>query len=459
MSDSVAFHGSVGSDHPAAAPVAVVGASCRLPGGVDSLDSLWGLLLEGKDTVGEVPPDRWGPEAVAGVSPEVAERMRWGCFLERGLADFAPSFFGISPDEAPWVAPEYRLFLEVVWEACENAGLPVDKLRGTRTGLFTGVYGVDYVLRALRPVDEINTYYGLTGAHGTMTGRTAFLLDLRGPAMAVDTACSSGLVALHLACQSLRAQECDLALAGGAQVLSAPETMMTQVGWGMLSPTGHCHSFDADADGFVRGEGSGVVVLKRLADAQADGDRILAVLRGSAVNQNGRGTRLTTPSQRAQEEVFHQALRQAGVDAADVGMVEGHGPGTPAGDPVEFASTAAVYGQGRGRCALGSVKTNIGHLEPMSGIAALLKTIVSLRHGTVPASLHFNEWNPQIEAEGTRLFVPTRATEWPVEGTPRLAAVSSYGLGGTNAHVIVEQPPVAIRPVPEPAGVVSGQQP
>ncbi|MFJ1914562.1 SDR family NAD(P)-dependent oxidoreductase [Streptomyces sp. NPDC088147] len=459
MSDSVAFHGSVGSDHPAAAPVAVVGASCRLPGGVDSLDSLWGLLLEGKDTVGEVPPDRWGPEAVAGVSPEVAERMRWGCFLERGLADFAPSFFGISPDEAPWVAPEYRLFLEVVWEACENAGLPVDKLRGTRTGLFTGVYGVDYVLRALRPVDEINTYYGLTGAHGTMTGRTAFLLDLRGPAMAVDTACSSGLVALHLACQSLRAQECDLALAGGAQVLSAPETMMTQVGWGMLSPTGHCHSFDADADGFVRGEGSGVVVLKRLADAQADGDRILAVLPGSAVNQNGRGTRLTTPSQRAQEEVFHQALRQAGVDAADVGMVEGHGPGTPAGDPVEFASTAAVYGQGRGRCALGSVKTNIGHLEPMSGIAALLKTIVSLRHGTVPASLHFNEWNPQIEAEGTRLFVPTRATEWPVEGTPRLAAVSSYGLGGTNAHVIVEQPPVAIRPVPEPAGVVSGQQP
>ncbi|MET9557260.1 type I polyketide synthase [Streptomyces sp. NPDC006645] len=459
MSDSVSIHGSIGSDHQVAAPVAVVGASCRLPGGVDSLDSLWELLREGRDTVGEVPPDRWGPDAVAGVSPEVAERMRWGCFLERGLADFAPSFFGISPDEAPWVAPEYRIFLEVVWEACENAGIPVDRLRGTRTGLFAGVYGVDYVLRALRPVDEINTYYGLTGAHGTMTGRTAFLLDLRGPAMAVDTACSSSLVALHLACQSLRAGECDTALAGGAQVLSAPETMMTQVGWGMLSPTGHCHAFDADADGFVRGEGSGVVVLKRLADARADGDRILAVLRGSAVNQNGRGTRLTTPSQRAQEEVFQQALRQAGVDAADVGMVEGHGPGTPAGDPVEFASTAAVYGQGRGRCALGSIKTNIGHLEPMSGIAALLKTIVSLRHGTVPASLHFNEWNPQIDAKGTRLFVPTGPTPWPVEGSPRLAAVSSYGLGGTNAHVIVEEPPpAAVPPAREPTGAPAGRR-
>ncbi|MFJ4686717.1 SDR family NAD(P)-dependent oxidoreductase [Streptomyces sp. NPDC088789] len=460
MSHLVKEHESDCSDSLTASPVAVVGAGCRLPGGVDSLDSLWRLLLEERDTVGEVPPDRWGPDAVAGVTPDVAERMRWGCFLDRGLADFDPSFFGISPEEAPWVAPEYRLFLEVVWEACENAGVPVQDLRGTRTGLFAGVYGVDYVLRALRPVDEINTYYGLTGAHGTMAGRTAFLLDLRGPALAVDTACSSGLVALHLACQSLRTGECDLALAGGSQILSAPETMLTQVGWGMLSPTGHCHSFAADADGFVRGEGSGVVVLKRLADAEADGDRILAVLRGSAVNQNGRGTRLTTPSQRAQEDVFRQALRQAGVDAADVGMVEGHGPGTPAGDPVEFASTAAVYGQGRGRCALGSIKSNIGHLEPMSGVAALLKAIVSLRHGTVPASLHFTGWNPQIEAAGTRLFVPTRATGWPVEGSTRLAAVSAYGLGGTNAHVIVEQPPTPadLPPVHEPPGEPAEQR-
>ncbi|MFD8320723.1 SDR family NAD(P)-dependent oxidoreductase [Kitasatospora purpeofusca] len=421
----------------------MIGAGCRFAGGVDSLDSLWRLLAEGRETVGPVPPDRWRAEALAGVGPAIAARMQSGCFLERGLGDFDPAAFGISRDEAAWMAPEHRLLLEVAREACEQAGIPLETLRGSRTGVYAGIFGVEYALRGLRPVDELSTYWGLSGAHGTGVGRIAFLFDLQGPALAVDTSCSSGLVALHLACQGLRGGEADLALVGGAQLLSTPEAMLSEAGWGMLSPTGRCHAFDAAADGFVRGEGSVVVLLKRLSDAERDGDRVLALLRGSAVNQNGQGPRMTVPSQVAQERVFREALRVAGVDPAVVGMVEAHGPGTPAGDPVEFASTAAVYGEGPGRCALGSIKTNVGHLEPVSGLAGLLKAVVSVRHGQVPASLHFREWNPQIDAEGTRMFVPTSLTDWPVEGPVRVAAVSSYGLGGTNAHIIVEQPPEA----------------
>ncbi|MFE0188105.1 polyketide synthase [Streptomyces sp. NPDC058989] len=269
----------------------MIGAGCRLPGGVDSTDALWRLLVDGRETVGVVPPDRWPADAVAGAGPKVAEGMRWGCFLERGLGEFDPVAFGISMAEAAWMAPEHRLLLEVAQEACEHSGIPLEALRGSRTGVYTAMYGVDYALRGLRPPDALNNYWSMVGVHGTAAGRVAFLLDLRGPAMALDTACSSGLVAVHVACQSLRAGESDLALVGGAQLLSSPETMLTHAGWGLLSPSGRCHAFDAAADGFVRGEGGVVVLLKRLADAHRDGDRILAVLRGSAVNQNGQGTR------------------------------------------------------------------------------------------------------------------------------------------------------------------------
>ncbi|GAA2657862.1 SDR family NAD(P)-dependent oxidoreductase [Streptomyces lunalinharesii] len=420
---------------------------------MDSADALWRLLIEGRDTVGVVPPDRWSADAVAGVRPKVAAGMRWGCFLERGVGEFDPAAFGVSVAEAAWMAPEHRLLLEVAQEACEHSGIPLEALRGSRTGVYTAMYGVDYALRGLRPPDTLNDYWSMVGVHGTAAGRIAFLLDLRGPAMALDTACSSGLVAVHVACQSLLTRESDLALVGGAQLLSSPETMLTHAGWGLLSPSGQCRAFDAAADGFVRGEGGVAILLKRLADAHRDGDRVLAVLRGSAVNQNGQGTRMTVPSPRGQEAVFRQALRVAGVAAAAVGMVEAHGPGTPAGDPVEFASTSAVYGRGPGRCALGSIKTNIGHLEPVSGLAGLLKAVLSVGRGKVPASLHFAEWNPQIRAEDTRMLLPTRLIDWPVEGGPRIAGVSSYGLGGTNAHVVVEQAPcVRVRSVGRPHG-------
>ncbi|MEV0281740.1 type I polyketide synthase [Streptomyces sp. NPDC050610] len=430
-------------------PVAVIGAGCRFPGRADSPAALWNMLCEGTDTVGEVPEDRWSVSDLADLEPETFERVRRGCFLESDVGAFDPASFGISPEEAAWVDPQHRLFLEVTWEAFEHAGIRLAGLSGSRTGVFAGVYSDDYLLRIRPQPQELNAYYGLTNMHGTLAGRVSYLWNLRGPSLAVDTSCSSSLVAAHLACQSLHRGESDLAVVGGVQLLLSPEFTVAEARIEMLSPHGRCRSFDADADGFVRGEGCGVLILKRLADAQRDGDRVLAVLRGSAVNQDGQSTRLTAPSQAAQEQVFRQALEVAGVDAAEVGMVEAHGPGTPVGDPVEFGSTAAVYGQGRDRCALGSIKSNIGHTEPASGVAGLLKAILAVRHGQVPPSLHFGSWNPQMSPEGTRLFVPQEVTDWPVTSGRRLAAVSSYGVGGTNAQVIVEEPPAPALPAAE----------
>lgn len=423
-------------------PVAVVGAACRLPGGVDSVAQLWALLEAGREAVTQVPPDRWDTGKVeAELPPGIADRICRGGFLDGDIAAFDPDFFGISRPEAAWLDPQHRLLLEVAWEACEHAGIPVDVLRGSATGVFTGMYVPDHLVRSHRAPLHTEPYW-MTGAmHGVGAGRLSYLMDLHGPSLAVDTACSSSLVAVHLACQSLRSGECDAALAGGASVILSPEPMASEARWDMFSPTGHCHCFDAAADGYVRSEGCGVVVLKRLSDARRDGDQVLALLRGSAVNQDGRSTRLTAPSQQAQQQVCEQALARAGVAAADVGMVEAHGAGTAVGDPIEFAALNAVYGPGPGRCALGSLKSNIGHTEPTSGVAGLLKAIASLQRGTVPATLHFTRWNPQIDAEGSRLFVPTAMTPWPVNGRTRLAGVSSYGVGGTNAHLIVEQAP------------------
>ncbi|WP_078657941.1 type I polyketide synthase [Streptomyces rimosus] len=436
-----------------AEPVAVVGAGCRLPGGVATLAGLWRLLEAEREAVIEVPPDRWDTRRLhAELPPNTVDRIRCGGFLTEDITAFDPDFFGISGPEARWLDPQHRLLLEVAWEACEHAGIPVEALRGTTTGVFTGMYVPDHLVRSHRTPQETGPYW-MTGAmHGVGAGRLSFLMDLHGPSLAVDTACSSSLVALHLACQSLRARECDAALAAGASVVLSPEAMISEARWDMFSPTGHCHSFDAAADGYVRSEGCGVVLLKRLQDAARDGDRILAVVRGSAVNQDGRSVRLTAPSQQAQQQVGEAALARSGVEPEQVGMVEAHGAGTAVGDPIEFAALNAVYGAGPGRCALGSLKSNIGHTEPASGIAGLLKTIVCLQHGRIPATLHFQRWNPQIDADGSRLFVPTRCQSWPVETGPRLAAVTSYGVGGTNAHVIVEQAPApASAPVTGPA--------
>ncbi|MEU5699188.1 SDR family NAD(P)-dependent oxidoreductase [Streptomyces aurantiacus] len=422
-------------------PIAVVGAACRFPGEVSSLTSLWRLLMARRETVREVPGERWEQAELAGLPAQVADRLRHGCFLDDDVYAYEPEFFGINADEAPWVDPEHRLLSEVAWEAIEHAGIPAQRLSGTPTGMFFGIYQKDYMLRVQRPLEEVNAYAMYTGFDSIGPGRVGFMLNLRGPQVVIESACASGLVAVHTACQSLRTGESDVALAGAAMLTLGPEGVIAPALWGVFSPTGRCHAFDAAADGYVRGEGCGVVVLKRLSDAVRAGDRVLAVLRGTAVNQNGRGTRLSAPSEPAQIDLYRLALERAGVEAGDVGMVEAHGPGTAVGDPIEFAAVAAVYGKGRDRCALGSVKTNIGHTEPVSGVAGLLKAIASLRHGMVPASLHFNTWNPQIDPSGTRLFVPTDTTEWPVREGTRLAAVSSFGISGTNVHVVLEQPP------------------
>ncbi|MEU7109306.1 acyltransferase domain-containing protein [Streptomyces sp. NPDC046215] len=427
-----------------AEPVAVIGASCRLPGGVDSLSALWRLLEEERETVGPVPKDRWGAQALEQALPEqVAALIRFGGWLEGDIGAFDPQAFGMSGQEADWLDPQHRLLLMVAWEALEHAGIPLQALRGSQAGVFAGMYSMDNLLRGHRRPQEADAYWFSGAVHGVGAGRLSYLLDLHGPSLAVDTACSSSLVAVHLACQALRAGECPIAVAGGVSAALGPEVSAASARWRMYSPTGRCRAFDEGADGYLRAEGCGIVVLKLLAAAQEDGDRVLAVLRGSAVNQDGDSGQLTVPSSRAQAAVFAEALDRARVDAGRVGMVEAHGTGTPVGDPREFAAVKEVYGTGPGRCAIGSVKTNIGHTEPASGVAGLLKAIVCLRRGLVPASLHFTRWHPDIDAGGCRLFVPTRATEWPVPGRPRLAAVSSYGVGGTNAHVIVEEAPAA----------------
>ncbi|MDX3853653.1 type I polyketide synthase [Streptomyces sp. AK02-01A] len=425
------------------ASLAVIGMGCRLPGDVDSPAALWRLLAEGREAVGTPPPARealWARDSEA-VAPGRRTPLPPGGYLS-DVSSFDADFFGVSGREADVLDPQHRLLLEVAWEALEHAGLPPDRLAGSSTGVFTGLSYNDYMDRLAGQPQELEGSI-LTNGHCVAAGRISYLLGLHGPAVALDTACSSSLVAFHLACQALLQKECDVALAAGVTLMLRPRTTRSFDRMGMLSPTGRCHTFDAAADGFVRGEGCGAVVLKRLADAVEDGDRILAVVRGSAVNQDGRTDGLAAPSPTAQRALFQQALARAGVDPRNLGMIEAHGTGTPIGDPIEFASLAQVYGTGNGRCALGSVKTNLGHLEPAAGITGLIKTVLCLQHGLIPPNPHFTRWNPAIDAEKTRFFVPTELTRWPVESATRLAAVSSFGFSGTNAHVLLEQAPVS----------------
>ncbi|CNN24783.1 phenolpthiocerol synthesis type-I polyketide synthase PPSB [Mycobacterium tuberculosis] len=335
--------------------------------------------------------------------------------------------------------PQQRMLLEVAWEALEHAGIPPDSLGGTRTAVMMGVYFNEYQSMLAASPQNVDAYSGTGNAHSITVGRISYLLGLRGPAVAVDTACSSSLVAVHLACQSLRLRETDLALAGGVSITLRPETQIAISAWGLLSPQGRCAAFDAAADGFVRGEGAGVVVLKRLTDAVRDGDQVLAVVRGSAVNQDGRSNGVTAPNTAAQCDVIADALRSGDVAPDSVNYVEAHGTGTVLGDPIEFEALAATYGHGGDACALGAVKTNIGHLEAAAGIAGFIKATLAVQRATIPPNLHFSQWNPAIDAASTRFFVPTQNSPWPTAEGPRRAAVSSFGLGGTNAHVIIEQ--------------------
>ena len=437
-----------------AEPIAVVGIGCRLPGGVTGPDSYWELLENGTNAVTEVPADRWDGDAFYDPDPMAPGRMptKWGAYLN-DIAGFDADFFGITPREAAAMDPQQRVLLEVAWEALENAGLAPDSLGGTRTAVMMGVYYTEYQNSSAGNPDTIDAYSATGNAHSVTVGRISYLLGLKGPAVAVDTACSSSLVSIHLACQSLRMRESDLALAGGVSLNLRPETQLALAKWGMLSPHGACHAFDSRADGFVRGEGAGVVVLKRLTDAVRDGDRVLGVVRGSAVNQDGRSNGLTAPNAPSQRDVITRALRSADVPAGSVHFVETHGTGTALGDPIEFDALAAVYGRGEVPCALGAVKTNMGHLEAAAGIAGFIKTVLTLQHAKIPPNLNFEKWNPTIDPSPTRLFVPTDAAQWPESEHPRRGAVSSFGMGGTNAHIVLEQGPeyvsaTAASPIP-----------
>jgi len=428
-----------------AGPIAIIGLACRFPG-AGNADDYWRLLANGRDAISEVPPDRWPVDELFDPDPKVPGKMvtRWGGFLDE-VDCFDASFFGISPREAENMDPQQRLLLEVSWDALEHAGLPLERIGGSAAGVFVGVSNADYFLRSPPSFENIDAYLGTGSALSIAANRVSYAFDLRGPSAAVDTACSSSLVALHLACRSLQNHDCEMALAGGVNLILSPVWSLAFSKFGFMAADGRCKTFDARADGYVRGEGCGVVVLKRLDDAIADGDRILATIAGSAVNQDGRTAGLTAPNGLAQRRVVRDALHRAAVEPSDINYIEAHGTGTPLGDPIEVEALADVFGRGsdpdRRKIAIASVKTNIGHLEAAAGIASVIKVVLALRNEMIPPHLHFQTPNPNIPMHNTPFVIPTEPRPWPKGSGRRLAGVSSFGFGGTNAHVVLEEAP------------------
>ncbi|CAI7975412.1 Polyketide synthase [Frankia sp. Hr75.2] len=426
-------------------PVAILGLSCRFPGAADP-EAFWRLLVDGRDAVREVPRDRWDVDAFYDPDPQAPGGM---VTRSAGLLDdvdtFDSGFFGISRREAVRMDPQQRLFLEVAWEALEDAGQAAGALAGTATGVFAGVCANDYGTLQFGDIADVDAYVATGNAHSIVANRLSYFLDLVGPSVAVDTACSSSLVAVHLACQSLQTGESSMAVVGGVHLILSPLAHILFSRAQMLAPDGRCKTFDARADGFARGEGCGVVVLKRLSDALAAGDPIRAVIQGSAVNQDGRSNGLTAPSGLSQQAVVRRAHDSAGITPGQVGYVEAHGTGTALGDPIEVEALAEVFGPPAAPgavCALGSVKTNIGHLEGAAGIAGLIKAVLALEHRVIPPTLHFGTLNPNITLAGTPFVIPTAPLPWPATGGRRYAGVSAFGFGGTNAHaVLAEAPP------------------
>ena len=433
-------------------PIAVIGLGCRFPGGpdfegnIEGPDAFWEFLTAGRSSVGEVPAERWGwcddgtPEGGAAL----ADITRWGAFL-RDIDAFDAEFFEIMPREASRMDPQQRLLLEVIHEALEYAGIPADSLAESQTGVFAGACAGDYAHLAGTDLNKVDAWYGTGGALSIIANRVSYYFDLRGPSVTIDTACSSSLVTIHLACQSLRSGDSNLALAAGVNLLLSPAVTRSFDQLEALSKTGQCHSFDASADGFVRGEGCGVTVLKRLSDAQRDGDRVLAVIRGSAVNQDGRSNGLMAPNPSAQMAVLRTAYSTAGVDPREVDYVETHGTGTLLGDPIEARALGTVLGRGRPAdtpLLIGAVKSNLGHLEAAAGIAGFTKAVLALQHNEIPANLGYQNPNPHIPFDKLRLKVIDELTDWTPAGRPRRAGISSFGFGGTNAHVVIEQAPV-----------------
>jgi acyl transferase domain-containing protein/NADPH:quinone reductase-like Zn-dependent oxidoreductase/SAM-dependent methyltransferase len=428
-------------------PVAVIGLGCRVPGGGDDAASFWSLLRDGVDAIGGLPRDRWDVDALYDPDPETPGRIaaRGGGFLA-DVRGFDPALFGITRREAMGMDPQQRLLLEVAWEALEHAGQAPDRLQGSTTGVYIGVAGSDYANLQLQSGDKelIDAHFASGIAHSIVSGRLSYLLGLQGPALTIDTACSSSLVAVHLACQALRSGDCRMALAGGVNLILSPDLYIALSRARMLAPDGRCKAFDAAADGFARGEGCGVIVLKRLADAQADGDRVLAVILGSAVNQDGPSSGLTAPNGPAQEAVIRCALERAGVAPGEVGYIEAHGTGTQLGDPLEVRALGNVFGAARSESQplwIGSVKTNVGHLEAAAGVTGLIKLVLSLQHGAIAPHLHFRQPSPHIAWDELPLKVPVALMPWEPIGGRRIGGVSAFGFSGTNAHVVVEAAP------------------
>jgi acyl transferase domain-containing protein/acyl carrier protein len=430
-------------------PIAVIGVGCRIPGGANDPEQFWRLLREGCSGVREITSDRWDADAYYDPNPETPGKIatRFAGLLDQ-VDRFEPQFFGIAPREALTMDPQQRLLLEVAWEALEHAGQSPAALGHTRTGVYFGVCSNDYaqlLLEAGNPA-LVDMYYASGIAHSIASGRLSYVLGLQGPSISVDTACSSSLVAVHLACQGLRNGECRLALAGGVNVILSPEVFSALSRARMLAADGKCKTFDASADGFVRGEGCGVVVLKRLDDALADGDRILALIRGSAVNQDGPSSGLTAPNGPSQESVIRDALANAGVNPQEVSYIETHGTGTSLGDPIEVQALGAVFGPGRTAMTpllIGSLKTNVGHLEAAAGVSGLIKVVLSLQHQEIPQHLHFRQPSPYIPWDRLPVKVPGERMPWTPLHRKRIAGVSSFGFSGTNAHVVLEEAPLA----------------
>src|SRR5581483_3296251 len=463
---SAASQSSPGTIASPAEPIAIVGMAGRFPG-ADSVDELWELLREGRDAVGPVPANRWDSAALHDNDPLRVGTISTdqGGFL-RDIDRFDASFFGIPAREAESLDPQQRLLLESAWHALEDAAIDPKSLKGSKTGVYVGVTNSDYSRLLERGgLNQLDAYFGSGTSLNVAAGRISYLLGLSGPAMAVDTACSSSLVALHLAIRSLRSGETDRALAGGVNVIVSPECSVAISRAHMLSPDGRCKTFSADANGFVRAEGCGVLVLKRLSDAQRDGDRVLAVLHGSAVNQDGASSGLTVPNGAAQEQVIAAALADARIDAAAVSYLEAHGTGTSLGDPIELNAAWAVFDKDRKPgepLHVGSIQSNIGHCESASGMAGVFKTVLGLRHRQLPASLHAETLNPFFPWDEVNIRVVDALTSWRTGDRPRYAAVSSFGFSGTNAQVILGEAPeaasVAAGAAAKPKPVAEGEQ-
>ena len=441
-------------------PIAIIGIGCRFPGSADTPQAFWNNLCEGRDSVTEVPRDRWDIDSYYDPDPEAPGKMstRSGAFIEN-VDRFDAELFGITPREARSMDPQQRVLLEVVWQALEDAGhASLQKLEGSSTGVFVGITTDDYahLMMEAQGLEGIDTYFASGTARSIVSGRISYQLGLVGPAVSLDTACSSSLLAVHQACRSLLDQECRMAIAAGVNMILSPANTVALSNYQMMAPDGRCKVFDAAADGFVRGEGCGVVVLKRLSDAQADRDHIYALILGSAANQDGPSSSLTAPNGPSQEAVMRAALKRARVKPAQIGYVEAHGTGTALGDPIEVRALGECYSEGRPAdlpLVIGSVKTNIGHLEAAAGIAGLIKTALVLHHGEIPPNLHFKTPNPEIPWDRYPVMVPTRRMALATDGNRALAAVTALGFSGTNVHAVLSSAPV------QPAAQISMERP